>query len=32
MSDFNPLVRKSIPVHRSGFDMSEKKDVYRQGW
>ena len=25
MSDFNPLVRKSIPTHRSGFDMSEKK-------
>jgi len=25
MSDFNPLVRKSIPIHRSGFDMSEKK-------
>lgn len=25
MSDFNPLVRKSIPTHRSGFDMSEKR-------
>lgn len=25
MSDFNPLVNKSIPTHRSGFDMSEKK-------
>lgn len=25
MSDFNPLVDKSIPTHRSGFDMSEKK-------
>lgn len=25
MSDFNALVRKSIPTHRSGFDMSEKK-------
>lgn len=25
MSDFNPLVRKSILTHRSGFDMSEKK-------
>lgn len=25
MSDFNPLVNKSIPTHRSGFDMSEKR-------
>lgn len=25
MSDFNPLMNKSIPTHRSGFDMSEKR-------